>query len=306
MTSVHTGSRLHFGLFDLKHFGGIGMMIDEPRVEAIAERAENWSISGPMPARTKFVIDRLVKHVPELPPMRVGLAQVSPEHAGFGCGTQSSLALATAIVSEANCDVSTVALAQMLDRGHRSAIGIHGFTNGGLLMDAGTQHNQSLSPLAERIELPSDWLVLLITPNEGESWSGRRERDAFAILDQHANNCDRFALRQFAESTLLPPARAGDLVGFGAALTEYNAKAGELFAPVQGGRYASATVTNIVNELIARGLTGVGQSSWGPTVFAFGTDKKELESVGHSATASGANEQVARPRNIGAETKRCE
>ncbi len=301
MTLVHTGSRLHFGLFDLKHYGGVGMMIDEPGVEVIAERADQWSVTGPMSERTQFVIDRLVKRFYDLPSMHVGVVQGPPEHAGFGSGTQTSLALATAIVTEANCDVSTLALAQLLDRGQRSAIGFHGFTHGGLLLDSGKLDDGVVSPMSLRIPLPSTWQVLLITPNGTESWSGLRERDAFALLMERDAIRDDNDLRRLAERELLPAARAGDLDAFGAALTEFNAKAGDLFAPVQGGRYASPRITNIVNELFSQGLTGVGQSSWGPTVFAFGIDTARLEHIGQSFAASGVTVRITRPRNAGAE-----
>ncbi len=304
MTSVHTGSRLHFGLFDLKQFGGVGMMIDKPCVEVIAERADQWSVTGPMSERTQFVIDRLVKRFRDLPPMRVAVVEGPPEHAGFGSGTQTSLALATAIVTEANCDVSTIALAQLLDRGQRSAIGIHGFTHGGLLMDSGKLNDDAVSSLSLRIQLPSTWQVLLITPNEPESWSGLRERDAFALLKERDAPCHDLDLRRLADCELLPAARAGDLNAFGAALTEFNAKAGDSFAPVQGGRYASPRITTIVNELISLGLTGVGQSSWGPAVFTFGIDTERLEHIGQSFAANGATVRITRPRNAGAEITR--
>jgi predicted sugar kinase len=49
---------------------------------------------------------------------------------------------------------------------------------------------------------------------------------------------------------------------------ELNARVGDAFAPAQGGRYASAAVADCVTRLRAAGVRGVGQSSWGPTVFA--------------------------------------
>ena len=67
---------------------------------------------------------------------------------------------------------------------------------------------------------------------------------------------------------LLPALAARDLNAFGEALYEFNARAGDAFAPAQGGRYSGPAVANCVARLRARGITGVGQSSWGPTVFA--------------------------------------
>ena len=47
------------------------------------------------------------------------------------------------------------------------------------------------------------------------------------------------------------------------------ARMGRYFGPVQGGAFTSARVSEAIDWLRRRGLTGVGQSSWGPTGFAF-------------------------------------
>ena len=48
--------------------------------------------------------------------------------------------------------------------------------------------------------------------------------------------------------------------------------AGEPFAADQGGPYAGPAVTGLIDKLRAWDFAGVGQSSWGPTVFAFAPD----------------------------------
>jgi beta-ribofuranosylaminobenzene 5'-phosphate synthase len=304
VTIVRTGSRLHFGLFDVRHFGGVGLMIDEPVVVASAHIADRWSIKGLLPHRARFVIDRLCLYVPDLPPMRVEVSAAPPEHAGFGVGTQVSLAMATAIAAEAQREIATTTLARILERGQRSAIGIHGFEHGGFLIDAGKSNGDTLAPLAHRLELPPAWRVLLITPIVTLDWSGDRERDAFARLSSQPHVDSHDELSQFAEAHLASAARTGDLVAFGAALTEFNARAGELFAPVQGGRYASPAIAELIERLRACGLTGVGQSSWGPTVFAFGNDEDVLKQVGREFSCAGAVVRIVRPRHRGADIER--
>ena len=44
---------------------------------------------------------------------------------------------------------------------------------------------------------------------------------------------------------------------------------GAYFAPLQGGPYTSPAVSEALAWLQAQGVTGLGQSSWGPTGFAF-------------------------------------
>ena len=71
-----------------------------------------------------------------------------------------------------------------------------------------------------------------------------------------------------AGAAILPAAEAGDLEAFGEAVHEFNRRAGEPFAAAQGGPYASPAVAGLIGELRQLGVAGVGQSSWGPTVFA--------------------------------------
>ena len=44
---------------------------------------------------------------------------------------------------------------------------------------------------------------------------------------------------------------------------------GACFASAQGGVFASPQASMIVNELRRLGFVGVGQSSWGPTLYGF-------------------------------------
>src|SRR5262249_35136039 len=67
---------------------------------------------------------------------------------------------------------------------------------------------------------------------------------------------------------MLPALHERDLAAFGEALYEFNRRVGEMFRPIQGGIYASPETEAIVHWFRDRGVKGVGQSSWGPTVFA--------------------------------------
>ena len=67
---------------------------------------------------------------------------------------------------------------------------------------------------------------------------------------------------------MLPALLEHDVKIFGEALYEFNVRVGEMFAPIQGGVYSAATVAELVGFLRGEGVAGVGQSSWGPAVFA--------------------------------------
>jgi beta-ribofuranosylaminobenzene 5'-phosphate synthase len=80
------------------------------------------------------------------------------------------------------------------------------------------------------------------------------------------------ALCRLALLGIFPAVVAEDFRAFGAALTDFNCRSGELFAPVQGGPYASSRIASVIAWLRQQGAEGVGQSSWGPTIFAFVAD----------------------------------
>jgi predicted sugar kinase len=75
----------------------------------------------------------------------------------------------------------------------------------------------------------------------------------------------------------LPALAEQDLSGFGAAVTAIQRHIGDYFAPCQGGRFTSPEVGAALGLLAGSGATGIGQSSWGPTGFAFAGGDREAE-----------------------------
>ena len=101
---------------------------------------------------------------------------------------------------------------------------------------------------------------------------GRREIDAFSELLKHSPD-DRTteSLCRLVLLNLLPALVERDRSTFGEALYEFNRKGGELFRLIQGGVYAHPRIEELVKTIRAFGIKGVGQSSWGPTIFALGS-----------------------------------
>src|SRR5262249_26544727 len=150
----------------------------------------------------------------------------------------------------------------------RSGIGIHGFREGGLIVDGGRLGPQETPTRLLRYPFPRDWSVLLAIPERGTGLSGAEEVRAFEQLPPIPDSAtDR--LCRLVLLGLLPALLETDLRAFGEALTEMQEIVGATFAPAQGGRYSSPTAEPLVSRLKALGLTGIGQSSWGPTLYAF-------------------------------------
>jgi beta-ribofuranosylaminobenzene 5'-phosphate synthase len=287
MTRVTAPSRLHFGLLSLsatgpdrwpgldgapgppvRQFGGVGLMVDRPGLAVRVEPAAEWSAAGPLADRTLGFARRVVDSLQagERRPFRVTVEYAPAEHTGLGVGTQLGLAVAKAIAVESgHADWSAVELAVRAGRGERSAVGVHGFDRGGLIVEGGKRPGEAVSPLVTRLDFPADWAVLLFRPAGAGTWHGGAERQAFAHLTGPgpAETLCRIVL-----TGLLPAVASQDFDAFGEAVYELNARAGDAFAGAQGGRYAGPAVAGLVARLRGLGLRGVGQSSWGPTVFA--------------------------------------
>ncbi len=196
-------------------------------------------------------------------------------------------------------DLPAAELARLAGRGGRSAVGVYGFECGGFVVDGGKRDPEALAPLVARADVPPEWRFVLLTPPGPAEWHGDRERAAFAALGEPANDD---ALCRLVLLGMLPALAERDVAGFGEAVAEYNARAGEMFRAAQGGTYAVAAAA-LVGWLRAEGVPGAGQSSWGPTAFAVVGDPDRAEALAaaaHRAWGERAAVHVTAARATGA------
>jgi beta-ribofuranosylaminobenzene 5'-phosphate synthase len=294
---VKAPSRLHFGLLVLpsggqpvawpdltgqeripaRHFGGVGLMVQAPGVHIAARASDKWSVVGPEAQRVRSVAEHFVNSFSSqtlsrpIGPCNLVIESSAPEHCGLGTGTQISLAVAKAILAAYQYRLPSVLppqLAKLLGRGRRSSIGIHGFGSGGLIVDGGQgQLDQPGQPLC-RLQFPESWKILLVVPRNQQGMHGSQEQAAFSSLPLSSDLRQTDAMCRLIVLGMLPAVLEGDLSAFGEALFDFNRRAGEMFRSVQGGVYAHARTEAIIDWLRSQDIRGVGQSSWGPTVFA--------------------------------------
>lgn len=300
MIRVRAPSRLHFGLFALaspegathlwpdregrltlpaRHFGGVGLMIERPGLVLTVETAPAWSADGPSAARALAFAHRAAQVLRLVQPYHVCVERCPPEHVGLGSGTQLGLAVARAL-AEASGHTSrgAVELALLVGRGQRSGLGVHGFAQGGFLVEGGKTGQVGIAPLLCRHTFPEEWRIVLILPAGVRGTHGVGETEAFAQLPRprltHIEAQCRLVLLG-----LLPALIERDFKVFGEALYDFNRRSGELFAPWQGGLYAHPRIEEIVRSLREAGVHGVGQSSWGPVVFALAESTDQAQSL---------------------------
>src|ERR1700738_799062 len=198
MTRVTAASRLHLGLFRLpaeqetalpdrdgqltipcRHFGGAGLMIHQPGIQVSVHKAKTWSAQGPLAERALRFAHQFLDNSPELTPEAFALTveRCAPEHSGLGTGTQLGLAVAKALAVElGQPDWDASLLAQRIGRAERSAIGVHGFQQGGFLVDGGKSATTRVAPLVARCDVPAAWSILLVVPRAGAGIHGTEER----------------------------------------------------------------------------------------------------------------------------------
>jgi beta-RFAP synthase len=199
-------------------------------------------------------------------------------------------------------DVRPEILASRVSRGERSALGIHGFASGGFLHDFGKLAHEDIG-LANRLEFPSDWRFVLVTPPVESGLAGPQEREAFARLPpMPVETTER--LQRLLATDMTQALSRRQFISFSEALFEFGRTVGDYFAPEQGGTFASPSMASLIEHLRKRGCLGVGQTSWGPSIFALFESQVEAEKAARELKSDARWEncefRVTAARNSGA------
>jgi beta-ribofuranosylaminobenzene 5'-phosphate synthase len=290
---VEAPARLHFGLLDLRGsmgrlYGGIGaaapgptLLVSacaaDPRLRGIgapgvievapgvildvrgedAERAADFA--------RRFLDNRLRGRAIRA---RVSVHRALPAHAGLGSGTQLALAVARALAELYGIPPDPRDLARAVDRARRSAIGTWTFAGGGLVVEGGRRPESpgNQAPLVVRLPFPPTWRCVVAVPRAKAGLSGSDEARAFATLPPPPDG-DAERVAHLVLMALLPALVDADLPAFGDALSAIQAMTGRWFAPIQGGTFAPGPSEELIRRMVEWGASGVGQSSWGPSVY---------------------------------------
>lgn len=313
---VSTGARLHFGLLSLNRdaarvFGGAGMMIDRPGWKLEFERADGNSDeiidrrAGSEMARILDYVERY-RSSPlgrDLPPVKIHVQAAIPAHQGLGSGTQLGLSIAAGLNALSSLESEPIdELAAAAGRGQRSGLGVHGFEQGGFLVDGGKPVRHEVAPLVTRHPVPEHWRVLLVMPFDVRGLHGDQELQAFEQLssdrDQTAELC-RLLLLQ-----ILPSLIERDFDAFAQGIHDYGFAAGEMFAALQGSPISDPTMRELYHQLRSSGITGIGQSSWGPGLWILCRNDAHADEIRQQINADprwhACRLIVARPYNLGA------
>jgi len=225
----------------------------------------------------------------------------------LGFGTQLGLSVAAGLNAYLGLPQPPIwELAHSAGRGLRSAVGTHGFAHGGLLFERGKLPTELISPLERRVPLPSEWRFVLVCPRERRGLYGPAERQAFSELPPVPQEVAD-GLSCEVRERMLPAAEQGDPESFGESVYQYGYRAGSCFAGIQGGAYNGSQLERLVELIRSLGIRGVGQSSWGPTIFALCPDASRAErlvdELRQHRELETADIWLTAPRNSGAEIR---
>lgn len=269
--SVIAPARLHMGFIDLsgslgRHFGSIGVALNEINTRLSLLKADHRHISGPSSERAERCLTQLcqVLNVPDQ--LNISIETAIPEHVGLGSGTQMALAIGTALNACYGLGLTVREIASVMDRGLRSGIGIGVFEHGGLVVDGGRGELTVTPPVLVHLDVPSNWQFILVFDQRGQGLHGEQEIAAFEALPAFPQSeAERLCYQIMMQA--LPAVAENDLKQFGQVISELQVVIGRHFAPAQGGVYASQEVAQAMAWLTEQGAVAVGQTSWGPTGF---------------------------------------
>jgi len=292
MIEVNSSARLHLGLLDNngdlgRLYGSIGLAVDRPRLVLKAGKARALKAEGEERERVVFYARRFIDAFGFPAGARLNLEKSIPAHVGLGSGTQIALAVGTALAALSDRRIGIEEIALAAGRGAHSGIGISTFRYGGFVLDGGRRMVSGASralikdrvpPLLFKQSIPKNWYFVVAIPNADAGLSGSKETQAFSQLPRApvsmVEKISRVLLVQ-----MLPALVEKDIAGFGQAMTRIQFMVGDCFSSVQGGRFANPVSEEMVEYMLSRGAAGIGQSSWGPTVYGLIEGKERAQKL---------------------------
>jgi len=279
MVTVRTGARLHLGFQNLslaheRLYGGVGLAIEEPAIEIEVTAAEDVVCADP--AVEPYVADAVAAL--GVPGAEVTVARRYERHVGLGSGTQLALGSLAGIARVYDRTVDVRALAPSLGRGGRSGVGVATVERGGFVVDAGHPTERFTTAPPPRGEwtvpepivarpLPEDWRFITVVPEAATGPSGPPEDERMRAAVERADPGIADEVATVLTRRLLPAVAEGDHAAFGAAAARLSRLNGAWYADEQGGVYRppAGRIVEALDDV--PGLSGAGQSSWGPTVY---------------------------------------
>ena len=286
---VIVGGRLHFGFRNLclnenYIYGSVGMAIENPKISLVAEVSDRIICED----------DRVVMYAEKAVEMlgvkgiKIQIKEEIPEHIGLGSGTQMALSVYTAVSRVYGIDSNIREIAPKLGRGKRSGIGVSVFEKGGFCIDEGHKNVPGNGEILKSKEwkipverytskIPEEWSFVVAMIEEVPGYSGEMEDGLIRMVIRNAKNEITSEIDNVIANNLLPSIVKNDCKGFGSAISEISWLNGLWYEKYQNGIYRPP-IGNIIEILQEDNrIFGMGQSSWGPSLYCITIKDHENE-----------------------------
>ena len=286
---VETISRLHFGFMNLtgssdRLNGSMGVALNSPNTVVTVGRNNNLVIKNGNERKILGFVTKFSKRYHIEPNVRIKVEKSIPEHLGLGSGTQLALAISFAMAKINDINIDVREIATIMGRGKRSQVGIACFDTGGFIIDADEKKilKDEVAPPTRTIfrrDFPEKWCFVLVIPKTEIGLSGEIEEAALNRVTPSKKISAEIC--KLVQGQLLPSFFEEDIEGFGSALTEIDRRTGMYFGKAQGGVYRDKMGKEIIECMLQSGAYGVGQSSWGPTLYGLVKEKESRQIAAH-------------------------
>ncbi|MBI2477874.1 MAG: hypothetical protein HYV60_04280 [Planctomycetia bacterium] len=103
---------------------------------------------------------------------------------------------------------------------------------------------------------------------------------------------------------MLPAAKSASFSEFSDAVYDFGFLAGSCFESIQGSAYNGPALARLVKQIRSLGIRGVGQSSWGPTIYSICESESQAawlaDDLQSERRGSSFDLVIAAPNNRGA------
>ena len=123
---------------------------------------------------------------------------------------------------------------------------------------------------------PEEWKIILIK-DKNQGLHGKNELDAFKKLKSLKKN--NINLTDLVLLKIYPSLIENNFDKFSKAITKLQNEMSISFKSFQGGKFSSSSVSKVLNFLKKRNIKGYGQTSWGPSGFAFFPNIKKAKQM---------------------------
>ncbi len=303
--------RIHLGFIDPlgvsgRRFGAVGVYLKaRPLNIKVSITTEKTIIEGGKQGKINdLIIDHCSSFINHYCPgkhVEIEVISSFPRHKGLGSGTQVALALGSALDNLFKLNLGAMKISTFFSRSKRSGTGYWGFLKGGMVVDGGSTSDHMIPPLVANLVLPSQWRFIVCIPGDKRGLHGLKEEESMTNEIQMTTTMSYQAAFTVLMQ-LLPSAVEKDAEGFGKALTALDQINGKAFFNAQKGHFSSPLVQNGIEAARDVGAQGVGQSSWGPSFYAFSSDKNKAEEIKNAVNdAVNGKIFIAEANNKGAE-----